>query len=349
MLACSFALLFVAACQPARTVPPAASPTPSPGGSPTPGATATATGAPITAANASTLKLAGTFAGSEVQRLVWATDGRLFVVGVRAVDAVDPSTGNGKRLLAVTAPDRLLAVSPAGIAVVAGAQGAPVRLVSVANGQTLANLAPGGLVNSATFYRGTRLALVAGDRIAVTLWDTGSGQKLGELTGFQTAAPVYDAVLSEDGARAAWVSRATLQFSDPNTGAFLPRAAGFEDFIGAYTYLPDGRFVTTTADSAGGALVGRVQIWDPATGAEVLRFSTPSLLLTLAASNGAPSAVLLATGGDGIRFWSATDGKQVAAIDAATAGRVSRASFAPDRTALATVSDGGSVRFWRPS
>lgn len=316
----------------------------------TPAASATRTGAApaITAANAGTLQsVVSVTATDNVQRLVWANDGRLLLVDANGVVAVDPSTGATKRLLDLV-DVRVLAVGStvAGDLAALAGRDSPVRLVGLAGEQVVQSLDPGGITTAAMFFKGNRVALVAADRIGVSLWDTGNGQRVGELTGFQTAAPVYNVAISNDGARVAWVARGTLQFSELASGVMGARLQ-FEDFIGAYAFAPDGRtFATATAVEVGGVLQGRVQLWDPATGVEVLRIASPVLPSTLAYSNVQP---LLATAGEGFALWSTADGRQLAAVPQATAGRVRLVSFSPDGATLATVADDGTVRFWRPA
>ena len=321
--------------------------TPTPASTPTVAATPTATPTPppppaIGTANAAQLRAAGSFTAAQVQRMTWSTKGALWVVSSSRVDTVAPDTGAVTKVLEVPAAERILAVDPGGLAAVAA--GATVRLVDVATGTTRHTLAAGGGVNAASFF-GTKVVLVSGDAIGASIWDTGTGAKTGTLSGFQTAAPVYNVVVSPDGARSAWVSRATLQCGDAAANTLGPRVQ-LEDFVSTYAFAPDGRlFATTTGtQGSGGAITGRVQIWDPATGLETRRFEQSALFGALAF---APKEPLLATGGDGFTLWSTVDGRPLLNVPLAEAGKVRQVAFSTDGATLATLADDGSGKIWR--
>ena len=334
VIATAIALTLLSAC----STPPAATPTAT--------ATSTPTAAPtpvaITAATAAQLRATDTFATTQVQRMVWSATGVLWVASTARVDAVTPGTSGITKAFEVQAPNRILAVSPSGI--VAVGSGATVLLVDLKTSTTLQTLTPGGVTNTALFF-GTKVVLVAGDTIGASVWDVGSGTRTGAISGFQTAAPVYNMVVSPDGARSAWVSRATLQFGDVSANTLGSRIQ-LEDFIGAYAFAPDGKLFasTVTVPGAGGTLVGRVQLWDPATGAEVRRLNQASIF---AALGFAPREHLIATGGEGLTLWSTDDGKSVASMPVADTGKVRQVAFSPDGSMLATIADDGRGTIWR--
>lgn len=200
------------------------------------------------------------------------------------------------------------------------------------------------VTNSASFF-GSKVVLVEGDAIGASTWEVGSGAQAGAISGFQTAAPVYNVVVSPNGARAAWVSRATLQFGDVNADTLGARIQ-LEDFIVAYAFAPDSKlFASTVAvPGAGGTLVGRVQLWDPATGAEVRRLNQPSIF---AALGFAPREHLIATGSECLTLWSTDDGTSVGSVPVADAGKVRQVAFSPDGSMLATIADDGRGTIWR--
>jgi WD40 repeat protein len=342
----------LAACRGGVTTVPSVTPTGAPTATPAlqaPGLPgfATPVSAPvIDASNASRLHTTDSLKATAAQRLAWSNSGgALWVIGTRSVDAIDPNTATSRRVLDVPDPERVLTVLPTGVAIIATGAAAPVRLADVASGRTLRTLDPGGVVTAASSFRGNRLVLVSGDRIEASIWDVDSGQRVSMLSGFQTAAPVFNVVLSNDGARAAWVARGTLQFQDVASGAFGPRIQ-FEDFIGAYAFSNDGRaFATVTGvPAAGGAVAGRAQIWDPVTGAETARFEQLATMPTVVF---APLQPVVATGGDGFALWSAIDGKRLGGAGVSDAGHVRLVSFSPDGTLFITVDEESTIRLWR--
>ena len=337
-------VMLLSAC---RGTAPAATPTATATTStPTASASPTPVAAPvITSTTAAQLHATGSFSATQVQRLGWSASGTLWVVSTTRIDAVAPTTGALTKVYEVQSPDRILALSPAGIAAVtSGAQGTPVRLVDIATSKTTQTLATDGITNAASFF-GTKAALVSGDTIGATIWDITSGAKTGTLSGFQTAAPVYNVTISPDGARDAWVSRATVQFGDVNANTLGARIQ-LDDFAGAYAFAPDGNsFATATGvQGTGNAIAGRVQLWDPGTGKEIRRFDQSALFGAVAF---APKEHLIATGGDGFTVWSTDDGKSVGSASVGDAGKVRQIAVSPDGTSIATVADDGSGKIWR--
>ena len=204
-------------------------------------------------------------------------------------------------------------------------------------------LAPRTAIGGATLIRsGTVVALSAADRPAVTLWDVATGAQTGDLTGFTTAAPAYAIRLSEDGRRAAWVARATVQFHDVATNA--PGATlRFEDSVVASAFTADGTRFVTSVPGAGGTRAGVLQWWDPASGMEIARaIDAGGAARALAI---APDGGLLATVGDaGVSLW--TRDATAPLITLGVAGALDVA-FSLDGRLLATSAENGALTVWR--
>ncbi|MEX2446830.1 MAG: WD40 repeat domain-containing protein [Dehalococcoidia bacterium] len=336
------------------TAPPAATGTPAATATPTATSAATPSDGGVGTINAVTAaaleEVAVADAGTGVQHLVWSTSGSLvpgalWLVETRTIQEVDPVTGEvTDGIFQLSDTERILGMSSDGMIATTGADDSLVQIRRLYHTAIEQTLDPGGYTTAASFYGDNRVALVSGEAIEVGLWNVGSGERVGELTGFETAAPVYNAVVSEDGAYAAWVSRATLQFSEVESGDFLERAQ-FEEFIGAYAFSPDDH---TFASAVG----PQVQTWDPATGESLQEFTASGLVSSVAFSNAQP---LLVTGGDGFAIWSLEDGEQVASYDAAQTGDVRLVSVSPRGDTLATIDTGDRtddplrLRLWRPA
>ncbi len=118
---------------------------------------------------------------------------------------------------------------------------------------------------------GKTVALVHVDKIEVTLWDVATAKQTKDLSGFQTAAPVYSIRTNADATKIAWVSRATVQFMDV-ASAQLGNQLSFEQFVAASQFLPSGDFLTVVPGAGtGGQTAMTVATWDPATGKQCRR------------------------------------------------------------------------------
>ena len=95
---------------------------------------------------------------------------------------------------------------------------------------------------SASFSRDGRfLVVTSADTWEANLYDLTADPASNpiKLTGFETAAPVYDVTIVPGGKTIAWHARANLQFQDVATGQMGTRLE-YQDFIGNISYSPDG-------------------------------------------------------------------------------------------------------------
>ncbi|RLT26094.1 MAG: hypothetical protein DWI48_06865 [Chloroflexi bacterium] len=316
-------------------------------GTPTPGATdtvaaatPTATPGPIGASNVANLKAGASFTVSQPVRLVWSRSGALWSVSARRVDAVDPTKGTVTKVFEVQEPETIVDLHDAGIAAVANAQGA-VRLVEITGNTALQTFQAGGPVRGGNFF-GDKVTLSRTDTIEAAIYSLGTGQKSGTLSGFQTAAPVYAVTVSPDGKTAAWVARGTLQFANVASNV-LGTKVQFEDFIGSYAFSPDSQLFATATGVAGsgGALTGRVQLWQPSSGTELQRVEQPGVIGSVAFG---PQHLLVTGGDNGATVWNGDTGAKLGTV---AGGKVRLAAFSFDGTTLATVADDGSGKVWR--
>jgi len=348
LVALASAALLLAACDgdedstPTATVPATGTPTSTPMVTATPEPRFT-----IEASNAAGLAEAASVATEGVNRLVWAADSSALLVdggagvvryGVPDLDVLAEYLPAGVLVLGVSSDGSTAAIL----------DGDAVQLVDVTTQEVVSTLMTRGSSSSAVFYDGgARVAVASNDEILVSLWDVLPGAQIGALGGFDTAAPVYSLVLSEDGAWAAWVSRGTLQFQQIESGesGALGERLQFEDFIGQAVFAPDGSSLATiTGVDHAGALAGLLQLWDPETAEELLSLTGASLFSAVAYS---PDGALLAVGTEtGVTFYSAADGAELGSLTIAEQPfRV--VAFSPAGDMLATVDDSQTLRLWQ--
>ena len=187
-------------------------------------------------------------------------------------------------------------------------------------------------------------SLVVNDsgKIRALIYETKTGTLDKEMSGFSTAAPVYDTTLSQDGKYLVWHSRGTLQVqntADQSLGGHV----SLWDFISSYALSPDNSqlaagIINEDYDS------GVVIFYDPETGEETDR---------IALGKNAPYSLTYSADGSVL---AAADADSVYLIDPETAGllvsytlgnsenddiRISRMALSPDgRSAAVLMSDG---------
>ena len=198
---------------------------------------------------------------------------------------------------------------------------------------------PGFMVLSAALSDDGRFVLAnSADEIRTVVYSTADGGQVYDLSGFETAAPVYDSILSADGTRVIWHSRGTFAVQDAETGEF-GETISLWDFASAYAFAPDDQTLAVSIindDYENGAVI----FFDPQSGAEkgrVISGKTAPYVLSYSADG----SVLLAADRDTL-YW--IDGKSFELLSRQTVVtgdsdelRVSRIAASPDGSQAAVL------------
>ncbi len=258
--------------------------------------------------------------------------------------AVYRSSGERVSFTPLAETDILLDISPDGKTLLTTSDYTTLELRASADGKTIETIQPGWAVTGAVFTPdGRNLALTSAEEIAVSLWDIAAKKVTRKLSGFETAAPVYNIAMSLDGKYLIWVARATVQLQEVSSEKFSPQF-GHEDFVNALALAPDGGLLVTAAvGSQDGNPVPMLNFWDTASGKIVGRAVQTELPLSLSFS---PDGKRLAsTEGQNVLLWDVSKRTLIKKLDGAGA-QVNYVAFSPDGRWLAAAMQDGAIRVW---
>lgn len=240
----------------------------------------------------------GTGITAPVSRMVWDEDGdSLILISPDNVSFVSVSGGTAVETNAVTGESSsLITVSGSGIA---AALSSDMQRIFVyepgSSSKEIREIDPGFPVISIGFSEdGTLLLADSADEIRTVIYDAGNGEAVKDLTGFETAAPVYDSSLSSDGNYLLWHARGTFALQDVATGSF-GAAISLWDFASSFALSPDNKVLAVgiiNDDYENGAVI----FFDPQRGNELGR----TLL-------GAKAPYALSFSGNGAALYAADD------------------------------------------
>lgn len=355
--------LLLASCDLPEVTPPATEviPTLTPAVQVPPLATPTdeipiSTPAQITTGNVQKLTLNYKAALSNVQSISWSSVGTTLslvtqnsdaggnqVFGVTTVKAPDLSTqsvfsSQADRVVSVASDGRTAALLSPDITT--------FSLVDISdNNKVLFTSTPGYLVANLSFSSDMHyLAVTKMESWEVVLFDLTTFEEVRTLTGFETAAPVFDAKFEHSPQWMVWIARGTIQLQEVETGTLGP-VFSHEDFVMAYDLAPDGTILASAAGKTiNGNFVPAVTIWDTSTGSEirVLELSGPANALQFS-----PDGKLLAIAvGNELQLWSPVEGKMITALTGHS-DTVTKVAFSPDQTALTTSGLDNQLYLWQ--
>ena len=234
-------------------------------------------------------------------------------------------------------------VSPDGKTAVYSPDGMDIRLYDVLAQVNTLTIIPNFPYSSVFFNNdGSLLGAASLMDIKIVTWDTASGAETGSLSGFGTAAPVYDARFGTDGKTLLWFSRGTVQPMDIATQKMGPTLS-HEDFVTANQISPDGKVIGTTATAMIGDDIQPVlTLWDANSGEILRQNANPSYFSSIAFS---PDGSLLAAGTEtGVLIFTVPHGDEVFSIDSTEV--ITSIAFSPDGVKLITCGNEGTINIY---
>lgn len=311
----------------------------------------------ITSRNAAGLTVVNRAPVNTIQQIKWANDGLSLAVSTQNTDSAGTQLF-GVSVLAVpdlapknimsTKDGRVSDVSSDGkLAALISQDMNSISLVDLSAGNSISlTITPGFLVGNATFSPdGATLAVSKMDEWKVVLYSTKDGSELNTLTGFETAAPIYNAGFTQSPQWIVWHARATLQLQEIVDGKFGP-TLDHQDFVTAYAMTRDGSMLASNVSTAGVNPGPAVTLWDAA-GGNVLKtyvLTEPALCMDFS-----PNGTILAMGvGSSLQIWDVTSGELLASLDG-HAGQITALAFSADGKYLATAGNDNQLFLWQVS
>jgi WD40 repeat protein len=309
--------------------------------------TPTAEAQVITPETAILLKEAAQVQIENPYRLFWSQDGKeIGMLAQGGLSVLDSSTLATLSTVVVQEPITVLDFSPTTGLMATTSDQMSLDLREIKTGQIVRTIAPeNGFSNAVFSTDGSQIALSSWDEIAITLWNTASGEKIKKLTGFETAAPVYGATFSSDDRYLIWVARGSAQVMDVSSGA-MGAFLTHEDFIGDAKLSPNGHLLAvTTAGTINNEPKPIVQLWDATSGqamgtllsgnsvSQSLAFSPDGNLLVVAEFNE-------------LAIWDVNTQTRLLSLPGHT-DIVTSVAFSPDGRTLVSSSADGTIRLWQ--
>ncbi|MHB8088042.1 MAG: WD40 repeat domain-containing protein [Anaerolineaceae bacterium] len=311
----------------------------------------------ITNNNAASLTMVNRAPVNTAQLIKWANDSLSLAVSTQNTDA----SGNqlfGVSVLAVpgltptnimsTKDGRVADISSNGkLAALVSLDMTSISLVDLTAANTVVlTISPDFLVGNATFSPdGATLAVTIIDEWKVVLYSSIDGSLVNTLTGFESAAPIYNAGFTQSPQWIVWHARATLQLQEIVNGNFGP-TLDHQDFVTAYAMTRDGSMLASNVSTAGIDPAPAVTLWDAA-GGNVLRtfeLTEPALCIDFS-----PNGTLLAMGvGSALQIWDVTSGSMLTSLDG-HAGQITALAFSTDGKFLATIGNDNQLFLWQVS
>jgi WD40 repeat protein len=224
-------------------------------------------------------------------------------------------------------PAKHLAFSPDGRVLSACGSHHALCLLDTATGKSLFDdgLAQKSNIRSVALSRDGKLLATASHDYTVNLWDTVTGKPLHQLRGHQ--GWVYTVAFAPDGRTvASGSSDGTVRLWDVAAGKEV-RKLEVEDTtsvkrvrlqVSRVAFSPDSTMLAASYDppgDVGGPLPNRedgIWLWDPATGKQLRRLKSPSLISGGTLAFAADGKSLLVVGGDKtIRRWNIATGEEI--------------------------------------
>ena len=306
--------------------------------------------------NLSTLDVTAKVAVANPQLLDWSSDSQTLSVVNQTSDANNNQLFGVTTLLVPSLTPKYVFSSQGNRVADVAADGRTAALISQdmtsyslvdmgAGNTTISSNAPGFLVGNVTFSPDLRyVAVTQAEQWEVILYNFANGAEVRRLSGFETAAPVFDAGFSASPQWILWHARAKAQLQEVESGKLTPEFS-HEDFLSAYTTSPDGTILATAAGkTVNGIFSPAVTLWDAVDGVEM-----HTLILSESANSlsFSPDGKLLAVAaGKDLQLWRVSDGSLLGTYSEHL-DSISKVKFSPNGKTIATAGFDNQLYLWQ--
>ena len=191
---------------------------------------------------------------------------------------------------------------------------------------------------------GSKIMVTSMDEWGALIFDVQSGDQIVKLTGFETAAPVYDVRFGQSNDYAIWISRATIQVSEISTNQLFP-AIFHQDFIIGFDLNSEGTLLATSAaEVVNDEFLPTVFIYDFKSGELLHKFTTAKAVYGMNFS--ADNSKLALSLGNSISLYD-LETQQVANQFVYQTEAISQVLFSPDGTILVSIGEGLNLKFFK--
>lgn len=281
-----------------------------------------------------------------VSRMVWNESGDVLMLASKdAVEYIAVSSPESPETFELEGKNySFTSLSETGVIAALSPDWQTIYIYEPGNGKKAAQTIEPGfqMLSVAVSKDGSQVLADSAEQIRTVVYDAKDGTSVHDLSGFETAAPVYDSTLSADGNYLVWHSRGTFAVQDTVDGSF-GKTISLWDFASAYELAPDKKTLAVSIindDYENGCVI----FFDPKSGEELGR--------TILGKTGPYE---LSYSQDGTVIWAA-DANSVYRIDPQTyellgemktveneEERISLLSSAPDGTSAAVLTNNGKL------
>ena len=205
-----------------------------------------------------------------VKRMVWNDSGNVLTLvtknSVQRIAVSDPVESESFELGEKSY--FLTTVSPAGVVAAISEDMNTIYLYDPESSEkAVRTIQPGfGVLSVSVSKDGSQVAANSAEQIRTVVYDAADGSVFHDLSGFGTAAPVYDSSLSDKGDALLWHARGTFALQDVADGTF-GNTISLWDFASGFALSPDNKTLAVgiiNDDYENGAVI----FFDPVSGQE---------------------------------------------------------------------------------